>query len=170
MRNIWLTSDTHFGHENIIRYCNRPFANAKEMDDAIRTKWNETVKDGDIVYHLGDVYFGAKIGNNEEPEDFLKTLKGRKRLLLGNHDELKNGVLQRSFQKVGLWRKFSEFGLILTHVPVHESTLYETPDANFPCYINVHGHIHDKAAPSGMHFNASVEWLEYGLINVDEIR
>lgn len=51
---IWLTSDTHFGHTNIIKYCQRPFAHTDEMDEALITAWNERVRDDDVVWHLGD--------------------------------------------------------------------------------------------------------------------
>ncbi len=51
---LWFTADHHFGHANIIRYCNRPFASAEEMDATLVHLWNETVGRDDIVYHLGD--------------------------------------------------------------------------------------------------------------------
>jgi len=52
---IWFTADHHFGHENIIKYCNRPFASAGEMDTELILRWNDRVKDEDTVYHLGDL-------------------------------------------------------------------------------------------------------------------
>lgn len=51
---IWFTSDSHFGHENIIEYTERPFDNVTEMDEEIIRRWNEVVSEDDIVYHLGD--------------------------------------------------------------------------------------------------------------------
>ena len=62
----FFTSDTHFGHRNIIKYTKRPFADAREMDEALITRWNEVVGDNDVVYHLGDFtlkdsHFAAKI-------------------------------------------------------------------------------------------------------------
>ena len=51
---LWLTSDLHFGHENIIRYCDRPFADVDAMNRALVDRWNEVVGDDDVVWVLGD--------------------------------------------------------------------------------------------------------------------
>jgi calcineurin-like phosphoesterase family protein len=51
---LFFTSDTHFGHANIIRYSSRPFADADAMDEALIARWNATVGDDDVIYHLGD--------------------------------------------------------------------------------------------------------------------
>ena len=97
MSNIFVISDTHFGHKNILTFLNedgsrvRDFSSLEEMDELIVENWNKTVSDQDIVYHLGDVYFGAG-------HQHLKRLRGRKRLILGNHDEGKNVMFQVIFQ------------------------------------------------------------------------
>lgn len=169
-RNIWVISDTHFGHQNIIRYCDRPFETAKEADDKMIENWNSVVKDGDIVYHLGDVYFG------EAGRHALSKLNGRKRLILGNHDNGKDALLQKYFQKIMVWRMFPEFGLLLTHVPVHDSSLERyygdthTGAEKFDHLTNVHGHIHNKPSPSPLHRNVSVEMIDYTPINIEELR
>ncbi len=161
MRNIWVISDTHFGHSNIIRYCGRPFNDAKEMDEKLVENWNSVVKDEDIVYHLGDVYMGVS------GRDALSKLKGRKRLILGNHDDGKDQFLHKSFQKIMVWRMFPEFGLLLTHVPVHYSTLGEDGKR---ILTNVHGHIHQNKSPMGRYRNVSVEQINYTPINIEELR
>lgn len=157
MRDIWLISDTHFGHSNIIGYCDRPFDNAREMDEAMVERWNETVKDGDIVYHLGDVYFGS------EGASCLPKLKGRKRLILGNHDNGKDQRLLAAFQKIVVWRMFPEFGLLLTHVPVHEHTLRDK------CPKNVHGHIHERSIPDDRYVCVSVEHTNYTPVHIETL-
>ena len=157
-RDIWVTSDTHFGHENIIKYCNRPFDNAKEMDEHILTKWNETVKDGDIVYHLGDVCFRGY--------DIIKKLKGRKRLIVGNHDDIMK--VGQHFQKVMMWRMFPEFDLVLTHVPID---LGFDDNSHRKYNYNVHGHIHNAPNPkSPKHMNVCVEMTNYTPVNIEELR
>lgn len=170
-REIWVISDTHFGHRNIIEYCNRPFKNSLLMNEAIRENWNSTVKDGDIVYHLGDVYMGWN--EKEDIGKFLGSLNGRKRLVMGNHDNGKDVILHKTFQKIMIWRMFPEFGLLLTHVPVHESSLFRGATGNEkdpPKLRNVHGHIHEKSSPSSDHINACVEWHNYRPVNIEELR
>lgn len=156
-RDIWVISDTHFGHSNIIGYCDRPFVSADEMDATIVERWNDTVRDQDIVYHLGDVYFGARGAER------LSQLKGRKRLILGNHDNGKDQKLLGAFQKILVWRMFPEFGLLLTHVPVHEDTLRDK------CPVNVHGHIHERTIPDPRYINVSVEQTNYAPVNIETL-
>ena len=91
--NIWFTADTHFGHENIIRFCNRPFRNEEEMNAELIRRWRETVPEDGIVFHLGDFAHGnARLWN-----DILSALPGRKYLILGNHDmkALRQGYMGR---------------------------------------------------------------------------
>lgn len=169
-RDIWLISDTHFNHSNIIRYCNRPFANPTEMNEAIRENWNETVKNGDIVYHLGDVYMGKYPDDNYSTERFLSSLKGRKRLILGNHDHGKDQALQRSFQKISIWRMFTELGLMLTHVPIHPGSF------RHKCEFNVHGHTHENdvideyGVSDPRYINVCVDKTNFKPIHIDTIR
>lgn len=70
--NFWFTADTHFGHENIIKYADRPFKTLKEMDDKIVDRFNERIKSDDTVFFLGDFCFKGKNIVN----DYLKKLNG----------------------------------------------------------------------------------------------
>lgn len=80
--HTFFTSDTHFGHANIIRFCNRPFKNVEEMNEALIENWNKVVSDDDTVFHLGDFAFG---GSNVWKE-IIPRLKGHINLIIGNHD------------------------------------------------------------------------------------
>jgi len=170
VRDIYVISDTHFNHHNIIKFCGRPYADAKEMNERMVENWNSVVKPQDKVYHLGDVYMGGGFGR-EETTKLLKSLNGHKRLILGNHDNGKDQILQACFDKVDLWRMFPEFGLLLTHVPVHESTLGEGRFMEKK-YLNIHGHIHDNLSPSAHHQCVCVEQpgVDYTPVNIETLR
>jgi calcineurin-like phosphoesterase family protein len=80
--HTFFTSDTHFGHANIIRFCNRPFRNVEEMNEALIENWNLVVSEDDTVFHLGDFAFG---GSNVW-KSIIPRLNGHINLIIGNHD------------------------------------------------------------------------------------
>ncbi len=79
---LFFTSDHHFGHANIIRFCNRPFKDVQEMNKVLIERWNEKIGPKDTVYHLGDFALGYK----ENLATILKQLNGRIHLITGNHE------------------------------------------------------------------------------------
>jgi len=83
----WFTADTHFCHENIIKYCNRPFRDWKEMDRALISNWNSVVAKEDVVYHLGDFAFGREAKTAWLPM-LANELQGKIHLIKGNHDKV----------------------------------------------------------------------------------
>lgn len=177
MRDIWLISDTHFCHENILSFRDggpdgplirgQLFDSVEQMDEVMIDQWNRTVKPGDIVYHLGDVFFGPK-------EDFVKKwkrLNGAKRLILGNHDDAKFFAKNELVQKIMMWRMFPEFGMLLTHVPVHDTIMYEGRFRNYDGLpLNVHGHIHQNPSPTENHKCVCVEQIDYTPIHIEDVR
>jgi calcineurin-like phosphoesterase family protein len=166
-KNFWVISDTHFGHENIITYCNRPYKNSEYMDWDMVEKWNSVVKTGDHVYHLGDVYMGRR--DTSYIENILSKLNGKKRLILGNHDNGKDKILQKYFEKIDVWRHWKEFGILMTHVPVHESALGRGVKEGSKL-LNIHGHIHTNPSPKGPYKCVCVEQINYTPVNIDELR
>ncbi len=87
---VWFTSDTHFGHKNIIKYCDRPFRDTDHMDEVMIERWNETVPANGLVFHLGDV----ALGDITKSLPKISRLNGHKILITGNHD--------RTFSKYGI--------------------------------------------------------------------
>lgn len=81
-QGIFFTSDLHFGHRNIIRFCNRPWGSLEEMDEGLVKNWNSVVGKDDIVFDLGDFAFAS----NGRWKEILSQLNGRHYLILGNHD------------------------------------------------------------------------------------
>ena len=150
----------------IHKFKTRPFSTVEEMDEALMDNWNSVVKPGDKVYHLGDVTFGNK---ENYIKNIHKRLNGKKRLIVGNHDDVK--FLAPYFEKVMLWRMFPDLGLLLTHVPVHRSTLGEGR-FDGKGMINVHGHIHQNPSPEGPYKCVCVEQphMNYTPINIEELK
>lgn len=56
---IWLSGDHHFGHENILRFCGRPFDTIYEHDEELIRRWNDVVAKDDEVYYEGDLSLGV---------------------------------------------------------------------------------------------------------------
>jgi calcineurin-like phosphoesterase family protein len=135
MANVWLTSDTHFGHFGVCKFVRsdgtklRPWDNPDEMDEYMVKAWNDTVRPKDKIYHLGDVVI------NRRALKTLARLNGEKVLIRGNHDIFKLEDYTPYFKDIRGCHVMS--GIILTHIPVHESNLYR-----FGC--NVHGHTHSN--------------------------
>jgi calcineurin-like phosphoesterase family protein len=164
-RDIWFISDTHFFHHNIIKYCDRPFSSVEEMNEHMLDKWNSVVKPGDKVYHLGDVLMGPVSPGHFE--SFWSRLNGSKRLVVGNHDDIKYLSAGGFFQKVMMWRHFKDHNILLTHVPIHESSIHERIVVNGG--VNVHGHTHEKGSPKGPYKSVCVERVNYTPIHIEEV-
>ena len=80
---IFLIGDCHFGHRNIIKYCNRPFKDVEDMNEQLIKNWNSVVGKNDTVYVVGDFALCGK----QKIIEIGQRLNGRKRLVLGNHDQ-----------------------------------------------------------------------------------
>ncbi len=155
---IWLVSDTHFGHENIIRYCARPFANAAEMDAAMIERWNAVVKPEDHVWHLGDVAMRTHAMRAIVPQ-----LHGHKRLLRGNHDIFATAdYVKVGFKEVAAYRVIDN--VICSHIPIHELSL------KLQWLGNIHGHIHERPSFGPRYLNVSVEQTDYRPITLEDAK
>lgn len=157
----WFTSDLHINHDNIIKYCNRPFSSVAEMNNALVTRWNDRVKEDDTVYVVGDMFLG-------KPEDALpivKSLKGRKILVLGNHDRSRRTMLECGFDET--WQR-KDMKLkdgrraLLSHKPLPESTI-ENYD------LQIHGHRHSLPIVSGKRLNVCVDLWDFRPISEEEL-
>lgn len=140
--DIFFTSDQHFNHENIIRFCKRPFSNAKEMNEALVEYHNSLVKPHDIVYHLGDFVFG------HEANIFFEQLNGKKVIIEGNHD--RGWIKEKPSAKAKIINIFryptilesTEFALkayhtVLCHYPMMSW------NRSFHGAFHLHGHTHN---------------------------
>jgi len=164
MSKRFLISDMHFGHEHIIKYESRPFACAADMDAAIIENWNKTVKKDDIVFVLGDVSFYAK----EKTTEIVSSLKGRKYLILGNHDMSRSETFWKDagFEFVSRYPICVDEFYWFSHEPMFITT-------SMP-YVNIYGHIHSKSMSTGaepnQYVNVSVEHINYTPVLFEDIK
>lgn len=175
IRDVWLVSDPHLNHANILRFKRedgspvRNFSSVSEMNEKILYEHNKVVKPQDKWYCLGDVFFG----NRDEASELLSRMMGHKRLIVGNHDVVygnyNSNPLTKHFEKIYMWRKWSGMALLLTHVPVHESTLGEDRFSGED-FVNVHGHTHEKGSPKGPYVSVCVEMINYTPVHIEEVR
>lgn len=154
--NMFFVSDTHFGHGNIIKYCNRPWKSGNrdangdlivtekdvaEMNEAIIANWNSVVGPDDFVWHLGDF----ALGDRSRIPELVSRLNGRKHIVLGNHDyfhfdknKFKNVVdffYLAGFEKVYDHPVLLDDFVILSHEPLN---FVKAP------FFNCFGHVHDN--------------------------
>lgn len=173
--NTWFTSDQHFWHKNIIRYCSRPWNSGKDadgnlvisdedvvrMNEALIMGWNSVVGKDDIVWMLGDFAFGDK---SRIPE-IVSRLNGRINLVLGNHDMQKIGFyydagFNRVYDKPVILNRF----IMLSHTPFEF-----VPDG----FVNIFGHVHSNSIYQTWSRNgvcACVERHEYKPVSWKDIR
>ena len=132
MTKYFVTADTHFCHENIIKYCNRPFRDLSHMNSALIKKWNTLVSKNDYVFVLGDF----SLGNAELTKQIGLQHNGRKILIKGNHDNLPNQVyFDAGFREVSSYPILFDGFYLMSHEPLVLSQT--TP------YFNFYGHIHN---------------------------
>lgn len=145
---IWFTSDTHFGHKNILTFCERPFNSVEEMDNAIIERWNSKVGKDDIVFHLGDFAFAS----NKRWQDLIYKLNGKIYLILGNHDITRwpGTYTMQLFDRVEnqiMLKIDNKYKVYLNHFPFlcYDGT-YRNPE---DCTIQLHGHVHERIGDTG---------------------
>ena len=159
---VWLWSDLHLGHENIIRYASRPFADATEMDETLYANWGNRVGENDTLVVVGDLAMRRAVC--EETWARVRAGVGKvKHLVVGNHDLTGSGVLRvGGFDVVSsLLVVRGDPPLLLTHLPL----------ASLPKgWVNLHGHTHDDPPRRSPHINLSVEQLDYSPVALDRVR
>ena len=169
----FFTSDTHFGHNNIINYCDRPFKDVDEMDNALISSWNDLVSNEDIVYILGDFAFK----NRKDVEECLEKLNGKKALIRGNHDR---ASLIKAFKRMGyevydylkLTISDNEMSngfqsMILFHYPIE---YWQDKDKGA---WHLHGHMHYKNSinTKGLaKYDVGVDSNNYKPVSYEEIK
>lgn len=162
--STFITADSHFGHVNIIKLCNRPFSSVDEMNQVLVERWNDVVGDGDTVYHIGDFFWTEKAAKSVLPQ-----LKGQIKLILGNHDRNWRRVYERvkfsnlEVLKDQILELKTPIRAVLCHYPLlsWNGAYYKVP--------HFHGHVHVSLPSEGLRHNVSVEQTNYYPVNIEEI-
>lgn len=138
MTKEFITSDIHFGHKNILKFCpkTRPYSSIDEMDEAIIREWNKTVSPQDVVYILGDVSY-------REPSHTTRIfdrLNGNKVLIIGNHDEkaLKQKCFRDCFNEIRQYLEITRerHKVVMFHYPIAEWNAMHRGS------VHLFGHLH----------------------------
>jgi calcineurin-like phosphoesterase family protein len=154
---VWITSDLHFGHSNIISYSGRPFHDERHQTDVLLQLMSK-IPDDEFVVLVGDV---AKGINYEPGVEIMKQLPGRKILVVGNHDLTKDGKCRLADEGIFeavlpflFWQGLKDTSVLVSHYPVVE--YFPMP---VPKLINYHGHLHQwvKESTEGVKF-INVGW------------
>jgi len=171
----WFTSDLHFKHANIIKYCNRPFNTVEEMDLELINNWNSVVKPDDHVYQLGDFCFG-KI---DQIINISRRLNGVQHWIIGNHDKEIENNIQLCLDKIpkldsiDYYKQINLNGqkIILCH------TAFAVWVGSHKGYYNLYGHSHSTFEPHkrGKQMDVGVDNAfkilgQYRPFSFDEIR
>lgn len=162
---IWFSSDIHFGHKNIIKYCNRPFSSVEEMNEALVANWNKLVSNDDIVYMLGDICMGSL----EKSIRYVPRLNGQKHLIEGNHDEkaVKNPDFVRNFVWIKDYfeLKYNKNLIIMMHYPILSWKKMHYGS------VMLHGHCHGSLPRTDgiRRFDVGVDANNYKPISLDKI-
>lgn len=153
---IYFTSDTHFGHTNILKYSNRPFKTIEEMDGKLIYNWNQVIKPEDTIYHLGDFAFRT-------PKEYLNRLNGTVIRIKGSHDpDIKSPYIIEL--ETGLLDEYGNKRLI---VLCHYS-LRSWPKSHYASW-HLFGHHHGKLEPYGLSFDVGVDCTNYFPLSLDEV-
>lgn len=165
MPNIFVISDTHFGHSNILKFKQpngepvRPFTTVEEMDEYMIERWNLVVRPQDKVYHLGDVAMR---------QSAIKTVarcNGKKRLVRGNHDVFKTRLYMEFFEEIYAIRVLDS--IAFTHIPLHPESVSQRWRGN------VHGHVHNSVPVlhyGPRYLNVSVEVINYTPVSLEDVK
>lgn len=141
--HTFFTSDTHFNHANIIKFCNRPFKDVKQMNDMMIANWNSVIGKDDTVFHLGDFCLGGAA----EWTKILDRLNGKIYLIMGNHDlkNIRQGFISR-FEHVAM-QMHIEVGMQRIYLCHYPFLCFE---GSYKDVWQLFGHVHSRKNNTGI--------------------
>ena len=164
MPKTFIISDTHFGHNNIIRFCKRPFIDSDVMDEALIDNWNRVVSKEDTVYVLGDFCYKSRYSL----EYYCTQLNGTKHLIIGNHDNFQRTEYERFFasQQHIAQVLYKKQQIVMCHYPIL------TWNGRAHGFMHCYGHVHGAVLPimdRQLAYNVSPEVNNYTPIDLDHV-
>ena len=159
---VYFTADLHFGHSEIIGFCERPFGDVSEMNKVLVSNWNSRVDNDDHVYIIGDLYYGGRdAAGLSEAVSIVNNLNGILHLVAGNHDipYLKNMDYHYLFADVDQVRYLKHEGehFYLCHYPMAEWSGY------YRGSWHIYGHIHNAKNPAYQYMKTQEKALNAGV-------
>lgn len=150
----WFTADEHYGHYNIIEYCNRPFSSLEEMNETLIENLNAIVKKGDVVVHIGDFALMRK----ENVGGIISRLEGNNIFLQGSHDKWSSSL-------PFLWERTIDGEMVVCcHYP-----MLSWPRSYHGSWL-LHGHTHGRLRSYPGILDVGVDVQDFSPISWDEIR
>ena len=166
MQRTHFTADSHFGHGNILKFCNRPFKSIKEHDETLISNWNSVVGKKDIVYHGGD--FG--LCNPGYLKTILNRLNGNIHLIVGNHDktalQISKSTNVKKFASISETKYITVEGqkIFICHYALR------TWRGSYHGAYMLFGHSHGRMPPLGKSFDIGVDCWNYTPINFEQVK
>lgn len=165
MSNTFFTSDTHFGHANIIQYCNRPFPYPEMMDETIIANWNSIVSSEDTVYHLGDFAVGGG-----DAMLYLPRLNGNIKFCWGNHDNRLKFVKDKNLYPIDIdhLREVHVDGQRITLCHYAMKVWNKSHKGAWHLYGHSHGTLPDD--PESLSCDVGVDCWDYFPVSMEQLR
>lgn len=159
----WYTSDLHFGHSNIIDYCNRPFASVAEMDEALIANCSSVIEPDDNFWILGDFALGEAILQKDRVEHIFDRLPGKKHLVLGNHDGKRVRNLPWESISDIVEVKDGDHDLVLCHYPM--ITWHRARRGA----LQLFGHVHQNWRGTRNSINVGADVWDYRPVRLEDV-
>jgi len=155
MSKYFFISDEHYGHDNIIKYCNRPFKDSEEMDNEIIRRHNEVVDNKDIIIHAGD--FSMRSSHETVKRNYIDRLKGQHIFLKGSHDYWNKNL-------PFIWeKKIDNIYVVVCHYQM------ASWPRSFHGSIQLFGHSHGKSKPHKNQWDIGVDNNNFYPITLKQI-
>jgi len=157
-RNVFFTSDEHYGHRNVIRFCRRPYEDVDEMDEDFISKFNETVPKDGLTFHGGDFCLWSK--TSEVYRKYVSRLNGNHVFLMGSHDRWLNNKTSHEIIEIIIDKQpivICHYAMRVWHRSHYNSWL-------------LYGHSHGNLPPEGKSWDIGVDTNGYRPLSFDELR